>query len=615
MATPRNELENQVGKYLFTFQQEAGQNSLYPHVPSNDDNTKSGVTIGAGYDLGKFEHSEHGRLQAFQELSALGIDEHTAKSLSDAAGLKGNDAHVWVDSHKSIQITEDNQVNLFNNVIPQYEQKAQDILNHLANDPKHDIYSEDVKWENLSPEQKEVFFEYAYHGVLGKFPSFVEAVSKEDWSRATVEHERYADGKPLTNRNNEFFNEYLFHNLQNEQQAEKAHEVFEIEPLNTDLGPFSVLEDTTHFDGKTLSNELKEEISHDIKDRYIIDNFNQTIENDSHEKASFNDFQEHENIVLADNGNSFNENQTVVVEPVNSELFEPISLSDDSTNPVFEDFNHHTFDNNTGVIIEHEPFIPVEEPIDFVDSKFSVSDIVHDFLNNSPQSDPGLIIEHEPIITGYEPDGGFNPIDKGSGLDNLVFNPISEQPILPENTMWNTPLQPIEPSVFTLPSFESSPQPDLFANNSVDVFSTQNHVEPQEVTAPSIAVNDLWANNTASDISNSSSWNTPENDPWKAETPPPSITDNSWNTPTSDPWAVETPAPSIPDHTWDTPTSDPWAVETPAPSIPDHTWDTPTSTAWTVETPSVSPPDHTSDNSMQTASSSDSGMTSSSDNG
>lgn len=64
-------------------------------------------------------------------------------------------------------------------------------------------------WSKLSTNQKEMLTDFAFNGVLDKFPLFREAVIKNDTNTMKAQYKRYSKGKELTNRNAAFFARYL----------------------------------------------------------------------------------------------------------------------------------------------------------------------------------------------------------------------------------------------------------------------------------------------------------------------------------------------------------------------------------------------------------------------
>ncbi len=68
----------------------------------------SGVTIGRGYDM-KMKSKE----KIESDLTSAGVPAADAKEIAKAAGLSGDSARAFRDSHKSFQISQETQVKLF----------------------------------------------------------------------------------------------------------------------------------------------------------------------------------------------------------------------------------------------------------------------------------------------------------------------------------------------------------------------------------------------------------------------------------------------------------------------------------------------------------------------
>lgn len=64
-------------------------------------------------------------------------------------------------------------------------------------------------WAKLSTPQKEMLTDFAFNGVLDKFPKFRKAVIENDVSTMKAQYKRYSKGKELTDRNAVFFDRYL----------------------------------------------------------------------------------------------------------------------------------------------------------------------------------------------------------------------------------------------------------------------------------------------------------------------------------------------------------------------------------------------------------------------
>ncbi|WP_051350072.1 pesticin C-terminus-like muramidase [Dyadobacter alkalitolerans] len=190
-------------KYTFTYHQEIGHQgqSLVPHFPGG----RSGVTIGPGYDMGHRTPQE-----IYTDLTNAGIDPETAYAFIDAAEKTGPEAASWVAERGGIFITEQQQRNLFENVlVPEYEQRTIDQIENFATAHAGSI-PENVNWESLTGRQKQILFDYVYNtGSLARFPELTTAVLNEDWETVSLHYERFSDDQPLVYRNEMFYREFL----------------------------------------------------------------------------------------------------------------------------------------------------------------------------------------------------------------------------------------------------------------------------------------------------------------------------------------------------------------------------------------------------------------------
>lgn len=188
--------------YQFTYNQEIGHQgqSLVPHFPGG----QSGVTIGPGYDMGWRSPGE-----IYRDLTSAGVSPETAHEFMKSAYLRGEEAAEWSKSNVHLTITEEQQQNLFEEVlVPEYEQRTIDQLQEFMH-THPDEGSATLEWEHLSDMQKQILFDYAYNPGLAEFPKLTQAVLEEDWKTVELEYERYVGGEQLSYRNESFFNEFL----------------------------------------------------------------------------------------------------------------------------------------------------------------------------------------------------------------------------------------------------------------------------------------------------------------------------------------------------------------------------------------------------------------------
>lgn len=87
---------------------------------------KSGVTIGPGYDMRDRPSKE----QIAADLSAIGVDPAAAKKAAQGIGLRDEFAKKFVhDNKKLITLTDSQQEQLLQKILPAYENKANQSLN------------------------------------------------------------------------------------------------------------------------------------------------------------------------------------------------------------------------------------------------------------------------------------------------------------------------------------------------------------------------------------------------------------------------------------------------------------------------------------------------------
>ncbi|MRG95827.1 pesticin C-terminus-like muramidase [Polyangium spumosum] len=150
-----------------TFAVEGGNTKdiLEVHWP---DSAASGVTLGAGYDMG-------GRTKAVvkADLVAAGVSAADAEKLSNGAGKKGDAAKKWVaDNVASLPtISKDVAKTLYQKIYPAYVEKAKTRVADYGGD-----------WEKYPTPMKEVLVDLAYRGDLStKHPRLVACVKDNDY--------------------------------------------------------------------------------------------------------------------------------------------------------------------------------------------------------------------------------------------------------------------------------------------------------------------------------------------------------------------------------------------------------------------------------------------------
>lgn len=116
----------------------------------------SGVTIGRGYDM---KTRSEGIVYA--DLIQAGVDRQMASLMSKGSTLSGNNARKFVHENKTIcgAITRNMQVNLFNNIYPQYVSSAQSYYNKYKDDTC-------VSWNDMKDILKEIIIDMRFQGAL-----------------------------------------------------------------------------------------------------------------------------------------------------------------------------------------------------------------------------------------------------------------------------------------------------------------------------------------------------------------------------------------------------------------------------------------------------------------
>ncbi|VTM10836.1 Phage-related lysozyme (muraminidase) [Raoultella terrigena] len=137
-----------------------GNNTLgsqfYSRVIHWPGNAESGVTLGRGYDMGS-----RSEVAIYNDMVAAGIDDETAKKITLARGYKGTAARDFVSNNKSDigEITEEQQVNLFNIIYPGYVTRAIANYNSWVSE-----VATAKKWEQLDEPIQEVLVDFVYQG-------------------------------------------------------------------------------------------------------------------------------------------------------------------------------------------------------------------------------------------------------------------------------------------------------------------------------------------------------------------------------------------------------------------------------------------------------------------
>lgn len=162
--------------YSMTYNNEIGTTSNTVHVPSSN----SGVTIGPGYDLAHRTEDE-----VLNDLMSIGLSEQDAILLSEGVGFTGEDAKMFNESIAGIiNLSDEEQKELFNKVVPTYIDRAKKQYNQLDIDNKPD-------WNDLPDVVASLLVDYAYNAGVTTFPSFFKALIEGDRTNAEKEYLRY----------------------------------------------------------------------------------------------------------------------------------------------------------------------------------------------------------------------------------------------------------------------------------------------------------------------------------------------------------------------------------------------------------------------------------------
>lgn len=190
-------------RYNLTFNNEIARgwsDSREPHFPGGS----SGVTIGPGYDLKHRTEKE-----VVDDLTKVGVDRDKAVRLSKGVGLTGDSAESFADSNDDIELTDEQEKELFSLVVPKYEKRARKDYSKLNIPNKPDF-------EDLPDEVKTLLVDYSYNVGVSKFPKFFKALVEGDKNEALKQYKRYSGGKPLGRRNKDtlkFIENYSFKKL------------------------------------------------------------------------------------------------------------------------------------------------------------------------------------------------------------------------------------------------------------------------------------------------------------------------------------------------------------------------------------------------------------------
>jgi hypothetical protein len=153
-----------VSRGQITFDAEGNDNLNSPyfsrkiHWPGN---ALSGVTIGRGYDMGSRTAE-----QVVRDLTSAGMAADLAKKFGAGAGKKGDQAKKFVKEHRDAlgEISHAVQKNLFENVYPTYETRAQQNYAKWTTDAQGKPLAGKVEWDHLDPAIRDILVDFVYQG-------------------------------------------------------------------------------------------------------------------------------------------------------------------------------------------------------------------------------------------------------------------------------------------------------------------------------------------------------------------------------------------------------------------------------------------------------------------
>ncbi len=141
-----------------TFNAEGSDNSASTnfsrviHWPGNDE---SGVTVGRGYDCGNRSEDE-----IFEHMQSALVPESIARLIARSAGLKGEQAKLFIASYKEQvgEITRKSQHLLFVEIYPTYVARAE--RNYL----RWTAGMNATNWEELDSKIRDIAVDFVYQG-------------------------------------------------------------------------------------------------------------------------------------------------------------------------------------------------------------------------------------------------------------------------------------------------------------------------------------------------------------------------------------------------------------------------------------------------------------------
>ncbi|HMO02404.1 MAG TPA: pesticin C-terminus-like muramidase [Oligoflexia bacterium] len=159
------------GQLTFDLEGNEGE-KFFSRVAHKPPGAASGVTIGRGYDMGFRSKTE-----AKNDLIAAGVPESDATLLSEAAGLRGNDAEKFLKENDLPIISLQSQQKLFSQIVyPKYEQETKRVVKNSLGANGEEI------WQKLDQKIIDVLVDLTYRGdnTPATRNHFIEPLKKND---------------------------------------------------------------------------------------------------------------------------------------------------------------------------------------------------------------------------------------------------------------------------------------------------------------------------------------------------------------------------------------------------------------------------------------------------
>lgn len=161
--------EEKTGSFTFAAEGKTDPKSKFFLGKLAHPSTNSGVTIGAGYDMGSRTEAD-----VKNDLVAAGVAADVAAKMAKGAGKTGQDAEDFVDENRDTLIINDVDVlkKLFANIYPGYKTRAKSAFDYHAKTfttlmPTYgDKYKNAIffDWNDLYPAIRVIAIDFVYQG-------------------------------------------------------------------------------------------------------------------------------------------------------------------------------------------------------------------------------------------------------------------------------------------------------------------------------------------------------------------------------------------------------------------------------------------------------------------